>query len=85
MNWMKIIKPFLFLLIGFYFCFMCFITLFLYGFVFLFFIICYIIKNEDKMCECIYTLIELWELPFYETLEVFDKLSYDRKRFNKFG
>lgn len=23
--------------------------------------------------------------PFYETLEVFDKLSYDRKRFNKFG
>ena len=52
---------------------------------FLAFGLIYVSVSKDSKEDLKILLTELWEVPLYETLDLYDKLTNDRTRFNKFG
>ena len=47
--------------------------------------LCKTITANDSKEDLKILLTELWEVPLHETLDLYDKLTNDRTRFNKFG
>ena len=67
-----------------YFTFLtCMIMFFYCGF--LAFGLIYVSVSKDSKEDLKILLTELWEVPLHETLDLYDKLTNDRTRFNKFG